>query len=187
MAESLAASGTQLVTVALRRVHTNGAGMTRFFPVSIPTVIVCCRIPRVCVMRKKRCLPPNWLAKRGNQLAEAGDSSGSEVPDARSAGNAESRAGAGTAWLCAAVCACRSVLCRQLEEAGCAAVMPLAAPIGSNRGLESRAFLEIIIAQSKVPVVIDAGLGTSRMRRRPWSWGPMRCWSTWRLPPRPVR
>jgi thiazole synthase len=51
------------------------------------------------------------------------------------------------------------VLCKQLEEAGAAAVMPLGAPIGSNRGLESRAFLEIIIAQSRVPVVVDAGLG----------------------------
>jgi len=51
------------------------------------------------------------------------------------------------------------VLCKQLEEAGAAAVMPLGAPIGSNRGLESRAFLEIIVAQSRVPVVIDAGLG----------------------------
>src|SRR5580704_18234452 len=51
------------------------------------------------------------------------------------------------------------VLCKRLEEAGAAAVMPLGAPIGSNRGLESRAFLEIIIAQSRVPVVIDAGLG----------------------------
>src|SRR6185436_13853519 len=51
------------------------------------------------------------------------------------------------------------VLCRQLEEAGAAAVMPLGAPIGSNRGLETRAFLEIIIAQSRVPVVVDAGLG----------------------------
>jgi thiazole synthase len=51
------------------------------------------------------------------------------------------------------------VLCKQLEEAGAAAVMPLGAPIGSNRGLESRAFLEIIIAQARVPVVIDAGLG----------------------------
>ena len=51
------------------------------------------------------------------------------------------------------------VLCKQLEEAGAAAVMPLAAPIGSNRGLEARAFLEIIIAQSRVPVVVDAGLG----------------------------
>ncbi|WP_052361988.1 thiazole synthase [Geminisphaera colitermitum] len=51
------------------------------------------------------------------------------------------------------------VICKQLEEAGAAAVMPLAAPIGSNRGLEARVFLEIIIAQSRVPVVIDAGLG----------------------------
>ncbi len=51
------------------------------------------------------------------------------------------------------------VLCKQLEEAGAAAVMPLGAPIGTNRGLASRVFLEIIINQSKVPVVIDAGLG----------------------------
>jgi thiazole synthase len=51
------------------------------------------------------------------------------------------------------------VLCKQLEEAGAAAVMPLGSPIGSNRGLESRVFLEIIIAQSRVPVVVDAGLG----------------------------
>lgn len=51
------------------------------------------------------------------------------------------------------------VICKQLEEAGAAAVMPLAAPIGSNRGLEARVFLEIIIAQARVPVVIDAGLG----------------------------
>jgi thiazole synthase len=51
------------------------------------------------------------------------------------------------------------VLCKRLEEAGAAAVMPLGAPIGSNLGLESRAFLEIIIAQSSVPVVVDAGLG----------------------------
>lgn len=51
------------------------------------------------------------------------------------------------------------VLCNRLEEVGCAAVMPLAAPIGSNRGLESRAFLEIIIEQSGVPVIVDAGLG----------------------------
>jgi thiazole synthase len=51
------------------------------------------------------------------------------------------------------------VVCKQLEEAGAAAVMPLAAPIGSNRGLEAKIFLEIIIAQSRIPVVIDAGLG----------------------------
>lgn len=52
------------------------------------------------------------------------------------------------------------VLAKRLEEAGAATVMPLAAPIGSNRGLETRGQLEIIIEQSNVPVIIDAGLGT---------------------------
>jgi thiazole synthase len=51
------------------------------------------------------------------------------------------------------------VLCKRLEEIGTAAVMPLAAPIGSNKGLRTIDFLEIIIEQSQVPVVVDAGLG----------------------------
>ena len=51
------------------------------------------------------------------------------------------------------------VLCKRLEEVGVAAVMPLGAPIGSNKGLLTREFLEIIIGQSTVPVVIDAGIG----------------------------
>jgi len=52
------------------------------------------------------------------------------------------------------------VLCKRLEEVGTAAVMPLGAPIGSNKGLRTRDFLEIIIAQSRVPVVVDAGIGS---------------------------
>lgn len=51
------------------------------------------------------------------------------------------------------------VLCKRLEEAGAATVMPLAAPIGSNKGLVTRDLLKIIISQSRVPVVVDAGLG----------------------------
>jgi thiazole synthase len=51
------------------------------------------------------------------------------------------------------------VLCKRLEEVGTAAVMPLGAPIGSNKGLSTREMLKIIISQSNVPVVIDAGLG----------------------------
>jgi thiazole synthase len=51
------------------------------------------------------------------------------------------------------------VLCKRLEDAGTAAVMPLGSPIGSNKGLKTIDFLEIIISQSKVPVVIDAGIG----------------------------
>lgn len=52
------------------------------------------------------------------------------------------------------------VLCKRLEEVGTAAVMPLAAPIGTNKGLVVKDMIEIIIAESRVPVVIDAGLGS---------------------------
>jgi thiazole synthase len=51
------------------------------------------------------------------------------------------------------------VLCKQLENAGAAVVMPLGAPIGSNKGLRTKDFLEIIIEQSNIPVVVDAGIG----------------------------
>jgi len=51
------------------------------------------------------------------------------------------------------------VLCKRLEDAGTAVVMPLGAPIGTNKGLRTQDFLEIIISQSNVPVVVDAGIG----------------------------
>lgn len=51
------------------------------------------------------------------------------------------------------------VLAKRLEEVGVASVMPLGAPIGSNRGVETRPQIEIIIRQATVPVVVDAGLG----------------------------
>jgi thiazole synthase len=51
------------------------------------------------------------------------------------------------------------VLARRLEDAGAATVMPLGSPIGSNRGIETRAQIEIILEQCSVPVIVDAGLG----------------------------
>lgn len=51
------------------------------------------------------------------------------------------------------------VLAKRLEEAGTATVMPLGSPIGSNRGLETRQQIAIIIEQSNIPVVVDAGIG----------------------------
>lgn len=51
------------------------------------------------------------------------------------------------------------VLAKRLQDAGAATVMPLGSPIGSNRGIETRAQIEIIIEQATVPVVVDAGLG----------------------------
>ena len=52
------------------------------------------------------------------------------------------------------------VLCKRLEEVGVQCVMPLGAPIGSNKGLKTVDFLDIIIEQSNVPVIVDAGIGT---------------------------
>lgn len=51
------------------------------------------------------------------------------------------------------------VLCKRLEDVGVQCVMPLGAPIGSNKGLKTLEFLEIIIDQSNVPVIVDAGIG----------------------------
>jgi thiazole synthase len=52
------------------------------------------------------------------------------------------------------------VMCRRLEEAGAAAIMPAAAPIGSGLGIQNRVNIRLIIEQAKVPVLVDAGVGT---------------------------
>lgn len=51
------------------------------------------------------------------------------------------------------------ITCKKLEDVGAEAVMPFGAPIGSNKGLESRGMLEIIIENSQIPVIVDAGIG----------------------------
>ena len=56
-------------------------------------------------------------------------------------------------------CQADPVLCKRLEEAGAATVMPLGAPIGTNKGLQTKEFLQIIIEQAGIPVVVDAGIG----------------------------
>jgi thiazole synthase len=53
------------------------------------------------------------------------------------------------------------ILCRKLEDAGCAAVMPLAAPIGSGLGIRNPHNLRIILERAKVPIIVDAGVGTA--------------------------
>jgi thiazole synthase len=53
------------------------------------------------------------------------------------------------------------IVCRKLEDLGCAAVMPLAAPIGSGLGIRNPHNLEIILERARVPVIVDAGVGTA--------------------------
>jgi len=66
---------------------------------------------------------------------------------------------AGEGFHVMAYCGADPLLCLRLARAGAAAVMPLGAPIGSNQGLTTRAMLKIIIAQKEAPVVVDAGIG----------------------------
>src|ERR1041384_1811227 len=53
------------------------------------------------------------------------------------------------------------IICRKLQDVGCAAVMPLAAPIGSGLGIRNPHNIRIILEQAKVPVIVDAGVGTA--------------------------
>jgi thiazole synthase len=160
MRESLAASGTQLVTVALRRVRTDGA------PDDILSHLEPARyrlLPNTSGVRDAReavlaaelareALETHWLK------LEIHPDPKYLMPDPVETLKATAEL-VRRGFVVLPYVHADPVLCKQLEEAGAAAVMPLGAPIGSNRGLESRAFLEIIIAQSRVPVVVDAGLG----------------------------
>lgn len=160
MKKSLAASGAELVTVALRRVRTDGASDDLLAHVDSDRYRL---LPNTSGVRDRReailaaelareALHTNWLK------LEIHPDPKYLMPDAVEtlAATAElARRG----FIVLPYVHADPVLCRQLAEAGAAAVMPLGAPIGSNQGLASRAFLEIIIAQRQVPVVIDAGLG----------------------------
>ena len=161
MAESLAASGAELVTVALRRVRTDGAhddiidhiDAKHYRLLPNTSGVRDARVAVLAAELAREALGTHWLK------LEIHPDPKYLMPDAIETLLA-TRELVKRGFIVLPYCHADPVLCKQLEEAGAAAVMPLGAPIGSNRGLETRAFLEIIIAQSRVPVVIDAGLGT---------------------------
>jgi thiazole synthase len=160
MRASLAATGTQLVTVALRRVRTDGApddilghlepGRYRLLPNT--SGVRDAKEAILAAELAREALETNWLK------LEIHPDPKYLMPDAVET-LAATRELVKRGFVVLPYVHADPVLCKQLEEAGAAAVMPLGAPIGSNRGLESRVFLEIIIAQARVPVVVDAGLG----------------------------
>ena len=58
-------------------------------------------------------------------------------------------------------CSDDPIMCKRLEEAGAAAIMPLGAPIGSGLGIQNPVNIRLIVEQSDVPVIVDAGVGTA--------------------------
>ncbi|OOE58716.1 thiazole synthase [Salinivibrio sp. ML323] len=160
MAESLAASGTELVTMALKRVDVHATQDDILTPLRELGV---------------RLLPNTSGAKNAQEAVFAARLAREALgthwvkleihPDPKylMPDPIETLQAAKTlvdeGFVVLPYCHADPVLCKRLEEVGCAAVMPLGSPIGSNQGLASMAFLDIIIEQARVPVIIDAGIG----------------------------
>jgi len=160
MAEAIQASGSELVTVALKRAQRE-AGTDR--------LLAACRQPGVKLLPNTSGVRSAKEAVLAAELArEALETDWLKLeihPDPRHLlpDPVETLAAAADlvkrGFVVLPYVNADPVLCKRLEEVGTAAVMPLGAPIGSNQGLQTRAMLEIIIEQSRVPVIVDAGIG----------------------------
>lgn len=160
MKEAIAASATEMVTVAMKRIELNDANddMLRHVP------------------RERVQLLPNTSGVRDAEEAVfaaqmAREAFGTDwlkleihpdprylLPDSTETLKATEQL-VKMGFVVLPYCQADPTLCKRLEEAGASAVMPLGAPIGTNRGLQTRDFLRIIMEQATVPVVVDAGIG----------------------------
>jgi thiazole synthase len=160
MRDALLASGAEIVTVALRRVDLTRAGEGDVLDFVPPGMTLLPNTSGAVDADEAVRLARLGRAATGADLVKL-----EVTPDPRTLAPdpietlraAERLVAEGFAVL--PYCSADPVLCRHLEEAGCATVMPLGAWIGSNRGLRTRDAIEVIVAQAGVPVVVDAGLG----------------------------
>jgi thiazole synthase len=160
---ALTASGAEVVTVALRRVDLKDQGQGSLMSLVrsgrftiLPNTAGCYTADdAVRTLRLARELGIGDLVK----LEVIGD------PDTLYPDNEETLVAAKTlvkeGFTVLPYCIDDPIVCRKLEDIGCAAVMPLAAPIGSGLGIRNPYNLRIIIERSKVPVIVDAGVGTA--------------------------
>ncbi|KQS27926.1 thiazole synthase [Dyadobacter sp. Leaf189] len=160
MEEALLASGSELATVALRRVDIHSSQDDILLHLNHPQINLLPNTSGVRTAREavfaaqlaREALETNWLK------LEIHPDPKYLMPDAIETLKATEEL-AKLGFVILPYIHADPVLCKRLEEAGAAAVMPLGSPIGSNKGLKTIDFLEIIIEQSQVPVVIDAGIG----------------------------
>jgi thiazole synthase len=157
--DTIAASGTEMVTVALRRVD----------PTADEDILDAVEPERLQLLPNTSGAVDADEAVRLARLARAAGLSDwvklEVTPDPRYLLPDPVETLRAAEMLCAEgfvvlpYCPADPVLCKRLEEVGCATVMPLGSWIGSNQGLRTRGALEIIVEQSLVPVVVDAGIG----------------------------
>ncbi len=157
------ASGAQIVTVALRRVDLNDRSsgslmslLARKGWLVLPNTAGCYTADEaVRTLRLARELGIADMVK----LEVIGDDK-TLYPDNEQTLEA-ARQLVGEGFVVLPYCIDDPIVCRKLEDLGCAAVMPLAAPIGSGLGIRNRHNLEIILERARVPVIVDAGVGTA--------------------------
>jgi thiazole synthase len=161
MEEALIASGTEIVTVALRRVDTEARGsvldvIRRLGLFALPNTAGCYTARDAIRTAKlaREAFETDWL-----KLEVIGDDR-TLLPDAvELVEAAETLVDDGFTVL--PYTNDDPILARRLEEAGCAAVMPLGSPIGSGMGIRNPYNVRIIAERASVPVILDAGIGTA--------------------------
>jgi thiazole synthase len=161
MEQALIASGTEIVTVALRRVDPSAEGsvlelIRRLELFALPNTAGCytARDAVRTAQLAREAYETDWV-----KLEVIGDDR-TLMPDAiELVGAAETLVDEGFTVL--PYTNDDPILARRLEEAGCAAVMPLGSPIGSGAGIRNPYNLRIIVERAEVPVILDAGVGTA--------------------------
>jgi len=161
MMEAIEASGAEIVTVAVRRVSLEAGGEGLFDLLGdrfhlLPNTAGCftARDAVLTAELAREALGTNWI-----KLEVIGDDD-TLFPDVEQLlRGAEELVAKG--FIVLPYCNDDPVTCKKLEDIGCAAVMPLAAPIGSGMGIRNPYNLRIIREQVGVPVIVDAGVGTA--------------------------
>lgn len=160
MSEAIAASGSQMVTVALKRIDTTNEEDDMLRHVLRPDVQI---LPNTSGVRNaEEAVLAAQLAREAFETdfikLEIHPDPKYLLPDPVETLKATEEL-AKLGFIVLPYIQADPVLCKHLEEAGTAAVMPLGAPIGTNKGIVVKDLLEIIIRESNVPVVVDAGIG----------------------------
>ena len=168
MRQSIAASGCEIVTVAVRRVQTNAPGHEGLAEAldwskiwMLPNTAGCQTAEEAIRVARLGREMAKLLGQEDNNFVKL-----EVIPDAKyllpdpigTLEAAEQLVKEGFAVL--PYINADPLLAKRLEEAGCATVMPLGSPIGSGQGIRNAANIQIIIENAKVPVVVDAGIGT---------------------------